>query len=97
MMEARMEIKDIEKLANLARIRITDEEKATFLTEIDAILKYVGEIQKATVGTSHTEVGAVYNVLREDGPANIPGQYTEAILTEAPEVAENCIKVKKIL
>jgi len=92
-----MEIKDIEKLATLARIRISDEEKVTFLTEIDAILKYVGEIQKATLGASHTEVGAVYNVLREDGLANTPGQYTKAILAEAPEVAENCIKVKKIL
>ncbi len=92
-----MEIKDIEKLATLARIRITDEEKATFLTEIESILKYVGEIQKATVGASHTEVGSVYNVLREDGVVNTPGQYTEAILAEAPDVAENCIKVKKIL
>lgn len=97
MMDALMEIKDIEKLATLARIRITDEEKATFLTEIDAILKYVGEIQKASTGASYVEVGPVYNVLREDTGAHTPGQYTKAILAEAPDIEENCIKVKKIL
>lgn len=92
-----MEIKDIEKLATLARIRITDEEKTTFLKEIDSILKYVGEIQKATTGEARPEVGSVYNVLREDTGAHVPGQYTEAILAEASAVEGGHIKVKKIL
>ncbi len=92
-----MEIKDIEKLATLARIRISDDEKATFLKEIDAILKYVGEIQTASTGVSQTSAGLVHNVLRDDVVVNTTGSYTEAILREAPSTEENCIKVKKIL
>jgi len=41
-----MEIKDIEKLAKLARIELTEVEKASYLKDISAILAYVDQIQE---------------------------------------------------
>ncbi len=41
-----MEIKDIEKLAKLARIELTEEEKQTYLKDIGAILGYVDQIKE---------------------------------------------------
>ena len=39
-----LEIKDIEKLAKLARIDLTTEQKNTYLKEIGAILNYVDQM-----------------------------------------------------
>jgi len=43
-----MEVKDIEKLAKLARIELTEGEKKSYLKEIDAILSYVDQIKGVT-------------------------------------------------
>ena len=44
-------IADIEKLSQLARIKISEDEKASLAKEIEAILSYVAEIQKASADT----------------------------------------------
>jgi aspartyl/glutamyl-tRNA(Asn/Gln) amidotransferase C subunit len=62
-----IEVKDIEKLAQLARIKLEDDEKKALTKEIDSILTYVDQIKKATVDMDYTPIpGAVYNVTRED-------------------------------
>jgi len=43
-----IEIKDIEKLAELSRINISNEEKEVFAGEIESILNYVDQIKLAT-------------------------------------------------
>jgi aspartyl-tRNA(Asn)/glutamyl-tRNA(Gln) amidotransferase subunit C len=93
---------EIEKMAELSRIKITDEEKAQFSKEIDAILAYVADINKAAVevargGSGAPEPGAVRNVLRDDSATHEPRAHTGAILAEAPARDGDYIKVKKIL
>ncbi len=88
---------DIEKLASLARIQITDEEKDQFRQEIDSILAYVAQIQAAVVSLDlNPEAGVVKNIMRED-VAHESGAYTEIILKEAPSRQGEYLKVKKIL
>ena len=41
-----LEIKDIEKLAKLARIELTQEEKEKLLKEVDPILGYVAQLKE---------------------------------------------------
>ena len=41
-----LEIKDIEHLAMLSRIQITDEEKQAFLKDFSSILGYVSELSE---------------------------------------------------
>jgi aspartyl-tRNA(Asn)/glutamyl-tRNA(Gln) amidotransferase subunit C len=88
---------EVEKLARLARIELSDEEKSTFSGEIDAILSYVSDIQKLGASVDVREVSSVRNVLREDTDAHESGAYTEAILKEAPAREGNYVRVKRIL
>lgn len=87
---------DIKKLADLARIEISDQEVDKLTPEIDSILDYVGQIKNA-VGDVEKLVPKLRNVMREDNPTNKTGEYTEDILNNAPAREGKYIKVKKIL
>jgi len=93
-----MEIKDIEKLAKLARIELTEEEKQTYLKDLGAILNYVDQIKTVVAGVGEERnVGELRNVMRADQGENISGVNTEAIVQEFPTKQGNYLKVKKIL
>ena len=91
-------VKDIEKLAHLARIKIDENEKEQFVKEIDSILGYVNKIKETEVSLDQSEqVGPIKNVLREDVSPNETGKETETLLKEAPRREGDYYKVKKIL
>ena len=90
-------IKDIEKLAELARVEIPEDEKETLRKEVDSILGFVGEIQKLTPPEPVKEAGNNRNVFREDKDPHLSGEYTDALLAEAPQTEDGYIRVKKIL
>lgn len=93
-----MEKKDIEHLALLARIRLTETEAQALAGDITKILGYVSEINSITADTdTEKKVGSLHSVMREDGEPHEPGIYTEALLSAAPERDGQYIKVKKIL
>jgi aspartyl-tRNA(Asn)/glutamyl-tRNA(Gln) amidotransferase subunit C len=92
-----MELKDIEKLAELARIEMSQEEKTKILGEMDSILGFIGQIQEAKVDITEREAGEVRNIMREDGEPHETGKYTEDILREVPKVRNRYVEVKKIL
>jgi aspartyl-tRNA(Asn)/glutamyl-tRNA(Gln) amidotransferase subunit C len=90
-------VKDIEKLAELARISVNDAEKNSLVKEIDSILAYVAEVNEAGKIPQERKMSPVRNVLRPDENPHEPGLYTEKILREAPQRLENYLKVKKII
>ncbi len=93
-----LEIKDIEKLAKLARIKLDEEEKARLLKEIDPILSYVAQIQEVSSrGDDTKKAGTVRNVMREDVVLNKTGQFTDVLIADMPESKDGFLKVKKIL
>jgi aspartyl-tRNA(Asn)/glutamyl-tRNA(Gln) amidotransferase subunit C len=93
-----IEVKDIEKLAELARIKLDDGEKQGLTKEIDSILAYVDQIKMATVDMDYTPVpGAVYNVTREDVSMDTTPEDREKLLAEAPDREGDFIAVKKII
>lgn len=88
----------IEKLLLLSRIEVTPEEKKKLKKEVESILGYVQEVEKAAVHLAETpEAGELRNVMREDGEPHETGLYTEKILKEAPKRERNYFSVKKIL
>ena len=91
-----IEIKDIEKLASLARIEVTDDEKQKLQKDLESILEYVGELKNAPKLEGETSEAYVKNVMREDDEHYNPGQFTEELLAEAPDKSENYFKVKPI-
>ncbi|HEY9585725.1 MAG TPA: Asp-tRNA(Asn)/Glu-tRNA(Gln) amidotransferase subunit GatC [Candidatus Paceibacterota bacterium] len=76
---------DIEHLSTLARIAISEEEKAELAAQIDTVLEYVSAISKVTTPAKDIpSAGDLHNVLRDDDNVYAGGEYTEAILTNAP-------------
>ncbi len=92
-----MEIKDIENLAKLCRIELSDDEKKELAGEMDSILSFVDQIQKVKTGDSKSEVNDLRNVMREDKNSYVGGEFTDVILAEAPDTEGQYIKVKKVL
>jgi len=93
-----LEIKDIEKLAKLARIKLDEDEKARLLKEIDPILNYVAQIQEvSSKGDNAKKAGNVKNVMRDDEALNKTGQFTDVLIADMPESKDGFLKVKKIL
>ena len=88
---------EVNKLAVLSRLELSQAEKASFATEIDSILGYVGQITKVQASSGEKTTPTLRNVFRADDNAHESGMYTEAILNEAPRREGDYIKVKKII
>ena len=93
-----LEIKDIEKLAKLARIELTAEEKEKLLKEVDPILGYVAQLKEivAKVG-EEKKAGELRNVVRADENPIKTGTNTKDIVADMPDSQDNYLKVEKIL
>lgn len=90
---------DIEHLASLARLRLSEEELNNFEGELSSILEYVGAVSSMVADETGAspQVGARYNVFRADEVTNQPNQYTADILSEMPHTDGRFMSVKKIL
>ncbi len=89
---------EIEKLAQLARLALSGEEKASLRKDLESILAYVSELQNAPVGEAMpAETAFVRNVLRPDSNPHETGMFTDDILAQAPKTVNGYFSVKKIL
>lgn len=90
---------DIEHLALLARIRLSEEELSHFETELSSIMSYVSVVSDIAGDDVEAEpqVGAVYNVFRQDEVTNQPDEFTKDIIAEMPHSEGRFLSVKKIL
>lgn len=88
--------KDIEKLAELSKIRIPEGKTEAFLKDFESILGYVKQIESVDVGEVPQNF-FLKNILREDINPNETGAFSDALLDAAPEVHEGFVKVNKIL
>lgn len=103
--------KDIENLASLSRMKLTESEKDRFVKEIGSILAYVHQIQEVTEGVvNNTDAEHNHglspktssqfshrNIFREDVDDRNLNPETESLVRLAPESQDGYIKVKKIL
>lgn len=93
-----LEIKDIEKLAKLARIELTTEEKEKLLKEVDPILGYVAQLKEVTsVVGEDKKAGDLRNVVRIDENSTETGKNTKDIVADMPDSQDDYLKVEKIL
>lgn len=92
-----VELKDIEHLAGLARIAISDDEKKILQHDLGEILAYVSTIMEVAAELGASEAGELRNVMREDGEPHESGIFTECILSQVPARDGDRLLVKKIL
>ena len=90
-----MQIKDIEKLAELAKIDLSDKEKEVLLKDMDGILDYVKQIESIEVADLNLEY-INKNVWREDETTSRVFS-REQIISQFPDAKDDFVKVKKIL
>ncbi len=87
----------VEHIAELARLALTDAEKALYREQLSAILEYAAILQR--VDTSMIPPTATVlplrNIMREDIVQ--PSLPIEDVLANAPDAADGCFRVTAIL
>jgi aspartyl-tRNA(Asn)/glutamyl-tRNA(Gln) amidotransferase subunit C len=92
----RVTVETVEHVARLARLSLTPEEKETFARQLDQILAYAESIQSLdTSGVPPMSHAAASGVFRDDSARD--ARMREAILAEAPDVADGLFRVPRIL
>jgi aspartyl-tRNA(Asn)/glutamyl-tRNA(Gln) amidotransferase subunit C len=93
----KLDLAQVEHIAELAKLELTDNEKATFQEQLSAILEYadrLNQVDTSAIPPTPT-VLPLCNVMREDVVK--PSLPIENALGNAPDTAEGCVQVKIIL
>ncbi len=89
--------KEVEYVANLARLSLKDDEIDALTSDMDSILAYVDKLNEldtaAIIPTAHAV--PVENAFREDEVRHSLG--TEKALQNAPESENGCFRVPKVI
>jgi aspartyl-tRNA(Asn)/glutamyl-tRNA(Gln) amidotransferase subunit C len=88
---------DVAYVARLSRLILTEEEQARYSQDLAAILDYATKLDELdTEGIEATaHVLPIHNVLREDEAR--PSYDRDKLLANAPEQADGCFKVPKVV
>ena len=93
----KVEIQEVEHVAHLARLKLSEDEKELFTDQLNAILEYMEKLNELDTDTIEPTFHVVshQNVMRED--AVQASQPQEASLDNAPDKAQRCFRVPKII
>jgi aspartyl-tRNA(Asn)/glutamyl-tRNA(Gln) amidotransferase subunit C len=88
---------DIDHVANLARLALTPEEKATFSAQLNDVLAYIEQLKAVDVAGIEPTAHAfpLYNVWADDVPQ--PGLPVEEALRNSPAQRDHMIVVPKVV
>ena len=90
-------LKDVDHIALLARLGLTDAERSSLREDLESILTYIGKLQ--TLDTTGIEATAhvieLATPLREDTVSN--ADEAEAMLSNAPDRDRTYLRVPKII
>jgi len=88
---------DVDHVARLARLALSDAEKTRMRTELAAILRYIDKLRELSVEgvepTSHAV--PLVNVMREDQPR--PCLSRDAMMANAPDPVGDLFRVPRII
>jgi aspartyl-tRNA(Asn)/glutamyl-tRNA(Gln) amidotransferase subunit C len=99
-MTAKVTLEDVERVAELAHLELKPEETTRMLTDLNAILDYVAELNE--LDTSGVEPLAQVNELGDFVSQPRPDVHEQslsltAVMTEAPESDGTFFKVPKVI
>ena len=88
---------DIEKVARLARLELSEEEKVTFGDQLEQILTYMEQLNRLdTAGVEPTSHAIpIHNAFREDETR--PSFPQEEVLSISPDQEDGHFKVPRII
>lgn len=97
-MNKKLSIEEVQHIADLARIGISEEEKKRFQKDFGSILDYVGKLQDVDVSgvdpTAH--ITGLENQTRPDENGSSHGN-SKILVDMAPETKDGYVKVKQVL
>lgn len=87
----------VQKIAQLCKIRLTEAEIEKFQKELSAVLEYASELQQVnTDGVREiSQVTGLENVLRGDNSRQ--SEYRDAIIANFPDHKDTFLKIRNIL
>lgn len=89
---------EVKKLAALARIRVEESELKKFTGEFDAILAYVGQLERLDLPQGReAQKSPLRNVMRADGAPHAPGEYTQKLAEQFSAREGDALSVKQII
>ena len=93
----RLTPEEVEHVALLARLRLTDEERERFTTQLNSILEHFEQLEQIDTSEVPPMSHAVpmANVLRGDEPT--PSLTPEEALQNAPGKARDCFQVPRVI
>jgi len=90
-------VRDVEHVAQLARLELSDREKELFAGQLGAILRYIEKLNELDTDgvepTSH--VLPISNVMRDDEPR--PSWPLDKVLENAPDKEDGQFRVPAVL
>ncbi|MEA2088955.1 MAG: Asp-tRNA(Asn)/Glu-tRNA(Gln) amidotransferase subunit GatC [Patescibacteria group bacterium] len=88
----------VEHIAKLARLELTEKEKKIFSVQLSSILDYVGKLEEVnTDGVEETsQVTGLINSIRDDVVEEALLESKQEILNNAPDKEDNLFKVKSV-
>ena len=90
-------MEDVEKVAYLARLKFTEEEKERFISQLNRILEYIGQLGELDTEdvppTSH--VLPLRNVFREDRAR--PSTPRDELMANAPSEHMGYFRVPRVI
>ncbi len=91
--------KQVEHVAKLARLGLTEKEKKKFTEELSAILEFIDKLNEVKTDKIEptAQVTGLENVHRPDKGRKKTKQETDKLLDLVPEVRDRHVKVKAIL
>jgi aspartyl-tRNA(Asn)/glutamyl-tRNA(Gln) amidotransferase subunit C len=97
MTEPRISLKDVEHVARLARLELSDADKDRMRRELDGILGYIDKLRALdTDGVEPTSHAVpMTNVMRDDAPC--PSFPQTDMLANAPDRSGDFFRVPKII
>lgn len=91
-------VDDVERLAGLARIDISAEDRARIAGEFESILEYISQLNELDIATDGApRLPKLHNAFRTDADAYKPATWTERIVRLFPAKVGNALSVKKII
>lgn len=89
---------EVEHIATLARLELTEKEKEKFVGQLSAILRYFKELQKVDLSKVEptAQVTGLENITRPDEVVKCDKETMARLVEMAPEKENNLIKVKAV-
>ncbi|MFA5853902.1 MAG: Asp-tRNA(Asn)/Glu-tRNA(Gln) amidotransferase subunit GatC [Patescibacteria group bacterium] len=89
---------EILKIANLAHLKVAEDEIETLQAKLSSVLEYVGQLSEVDVTGIEpaAHITGVSNVLRDDVVKTTPVEVRESLLNAAPSREGDLVKVKAV-